>query len=129
MAAILPGLIGFAQMHQDRLKPFSRNQVLDHDADCLLDCWQQLQADFPQVRTLLLLQDNRPENHGRRTQFMYRMVQIADQCQLTIQLAYYPPYHSKYNPVERFWGVLGQHWNGTLLDSIDTVLNFAQTVT
>ena len=46
---------------------------------------------------------------------MNRMVQIADQLQLTIQLAYYPPYHSKYNPVERFWGHLEQHWNGDLL--------------
>lgn len=109
---------------------FTRSRVTsDFIADCLLDCWQQLQADFPQVKTLLLLQDNGPENHSRRTQFMHRMVQVADLCQLTIQLAYYPPYHSKYNPVERFWGILEQHWNGTLLDSINTVLNFAQTVT
>jgi len=46
-----------------------------------------------------------------------------------VQLAYYPPYHSKYNPVERCWGVLEQHWNGTLLDSVDTVLRFAATMT
>jgi hypothetical protein len=44
-------------------------------------------------------------------------------------LAYYPPYHSKYNPIERVWGVLERHWNGSLLDTIDTVLKFAQTMT
>jgi transposase len=27
---------------------------------------------------------------------------------------YYPPYHSKYNLIERCWGILEQHWNGTL---------------
>lgn len=81
------------------------------------------------MQTLLLLQDNGPENHSRRTQFMQRIVQFADDCQLTIRLAYYPPYHSKYNPVERFWGVLEQHWNGALLDSVTTALNFARTMT
>ena len=42
---------------------------------------------------------------------------------------YYPPYHSKYNPIERVWGVLEQHWNGSLLDTLETVLHFAQTMT
>ena len=40
-----------------------------------------------------------------------------------------PPYHSKYNPVERVWGVMENNWNGSLLDTIETVLNFAQDMT
>src|SRR5258708_12760052 len=60
------------------------------------------------------------ENHSRRTQFMARLVALADEFGLTIDLAYYPPYHSKYNPIERVWGVLEQHWNGSLLDSPQT---------
>ena len=47
---------------------------------------------------------------------MARLTAFADAFGLTIQLAYYPPYHSKYNPIERVWGVLEQHWNGDLLD-------------
>ena len=43
--------------------------------------------------------------------------------------AYYPPYHSKYNPVERTFGWLEKHWNGSLLDSLETVLKFASTLT
>jgi hypothetical protein len=31
--------------------------------------------------------------------------------------------------VERCFGWLEQHWNGSLLDTVDTVLNFAQTLT
>ena len=38
---------------------------------------------------------------------------------------HYPPYHSKYNPIERCWGILENHWNGALLDSIDAVIRFA----
>lgn len=109
---------------------FTRSRVTsDFIADCLLDCWTQIAAEFPEVKTLMLLQDNGPENQSRRTQFMHRMVQLADQLHRTLQLVYYPPYHSKYNPVERFWGVLEQHWNGDLLDSLAAVLNFAQTMT
>lgn len=109
---------------------FTRSRVTsDFIADCLLDCWSQIADQFPEVKTLMLLQDNGPENHSRRTQFMQRMVQLADHLHLTVQLLYYPPYHSKYNPVERFWGVLEQHWNGDLLDSLAAVLNFAQTMT
>lgn len=101
----------------------------DFMVDCLCDCWSQVAPDFPQVQTLVLLQDNGPENHSRRTQFIQRITQLADHLQRTIHLLYYPPYHSKYNPVERFWGRLEQHWNGDLLDSATTVLNFAKTVT
>ncbi len=48
---------------------------------------------------------------------------------ITIELAYYPPYHSKYNPVERLWGVLENHWRGELLTSIDKALGLARTMT
>jgi transposase len=56
-------------------------------------------------------------------------IQFAHKFQLTIQLAYYPPYHSKYNPVERAFGWLEQHWCGSLLDTVDTILRFASSGT
>ena len=102
-------------------------------ADCIVDmleCWWQGVKDrFSHIQTLVINQDNGPENHSHRTQFMKRIVEFATQSQLNIQLAYYPPYHSKYNPVERTFGWLERHWNGSLLDSIQTVLHFAETLT
>jgi hypothetical protein len=49
--------------------------------------------------------DNGPESSGRRTQFLSRMVQLADVINKPIQLLYYPPYHSKYRDRlrERNW--------------------------
>ena len=47
---------------------------------------------------------------------------------LEIVLVYYPPYHSKYNPIERCWGILEEHWNGTLLNTRETVLESARTM-
>ena len=52
---------------------------------------------------------------------MNRMVEFADRNNLEIVLVYYPPYHSKYNPIERCWGILEEHWNGTLLNTRETV--------
>ena len=40
----------------------------------------------------------------------------------------YPPYHSKYNPVERVWAAVEQYWNGTLLNSVDKVINTLHNV-
>lgn len=101
----------------------------DFMVDCLIECWTSLRERFPQVKTLVLNLDNGPENHSRRTQFMRRLTDFVDTFQLTLDLAYFPPYHSKYNPIERVWGVLEQHWNGSLLASCDAVIRFAQTLT
>lgn len=97
--------------------------------DRLRQVWLMIKERFPRVKTLVLNQDNGPECHSRRTQWMKRLTQLADEFQLTVQLAYYPPYHSKYNPIERVWGVLENYWRGSLLDTLTTVFHFAQNMT
>ena len=101
----------------------------DFIVDTLEQWWCENKPRFPKVDTLVLLQDNGPENSGRRTQFLHRMVDFVEQHQINVRLAYYPPYHSKYNPVERCWGVLENHWNGSLLDTVEAVTGFAQSMT
>ena len=102
-------------------------------SDCIADrieaFWIENKPKFPKVDTLVILQDNGPENSGRRTQFLYRMVGLTQRYQINIRLAYYPPYHSKYNPVERCWGVLEKHWNGALLDTVEAVVGYAKSMT
>ncbi len=102
-------------------------------SDCLVDClthwWEGARARYAHVTTRVLDLDNGPEHHRRRTQFMHRLVEFARQAGLRVRLAYYPPYHSKYNPIERCWGIREQHWNGSLLDAVDAVLRFAETMT
>src|SRR5215212_1291991 len=61
--------------------------------------------------------------------FICRLIEFAQHYGLHVRLAYYPPYHSKYNSVERCWGILENHWNGALLDSIEAVLQFAANMT
>jgi hypothetical protein len=102
-------------------------------SDCIVDTiegwWQRNRERFAQKKQLLLDLDNGPENHSRRSQFLKRMIQFAWTWQVTVVLAYYPPYHSKYNPIERCWGILENYWRGELLDSESAVLGYAGKMT
>ena len=101
----------------------------DFVADALELWWSDRQAAYPNVRRLLINLDNGPEVGSSRTQFMNRLVAFSDRHRLTVELAYYPPYHSKYNRIERCWGILENHWNGALLATIATTLEWAKTMT
>lgn len=104
-------------------------ETSDFLADALQTWWTERQAVHAGVRRLHIELDNGPELNSSRTQFMKRLVEFADQSGLEIELVYFPPYHSKYNPIERCWGVLEQHWNGSLLSSIETALRWAASMT
>jgi Rhodopirellula transposase DDE domain len=101
----------------------------DFMADCL-EQWIQDRAEaLKEVRKLVLDLDNGPENSGQRSQWLWRMVLLAQKYQWALILVYYPPYHSKYNPIERLWGLLENYWRGELLDSEKAVLGYARNMT
>lgn len=101
----------------------------DAIADAIKSCWLDNRERFPGASRVVIDQDNGPENSSRRTQFMSRMVQFADEAAVHVELAYYPPYHSKYNPIERCWAALEKYWNGALLDSMAAVVGYASNMT
>ena len=104
-------------------------ETSDFIVDGLQHWWEDHQERYAHITQLVINLDNGPELQSRRTQFMARLVAFAEQTGLEIVLVYYPPYHSKYNPIERCWGILERHWNGALLDSIDTACAWARTMT
>lgn len=101
----------------------------DAQVDALEAFWHEQGSRFPHTRHLLLNLDNGPENNSHRTQFLARMVEFVDNTGLIVTLAYYPPYQSKYNGMERGWGVLENHWAGELLDTVRAVVGYASTMT
>jgi transposase len=101
----------------------------DFMADRLQEFWTNLKRRLPSLDKLVINADNGPESNGQRTQWLKRLVEFSDANNIEIELAYYPPYHSKYNPVERLWGVLENHWRGELLTSIDKTLGLTRTMT
>jgi len=108
----------------------SSYKTSDFLVDSLAAKWKRLdEQEQAAISKLQIKMDNGPESSGRRTQFLSRMVQFADAIGKPIQLLYYPPYHSKYNPIERCWGILEQHWNGTKLIDAETMLEWAKSMT
>jgi len=104
-------------------------ETSDFIVDCLEQWWSDRKASHGHIRELVINLDNGPELNSHRTQFMKRLVEFSDKNNLQIRLVYYPPYHSKFNPIERCWGILEEHWNGTLLTNVKTTLEWAKTMT
>jgi len=97
--------------------------------DCLEIWWSTNKDSHSAIKELVINLDNGPSVSSHRTQFIRRMVEFSDSTGLEIRLIYYPPYHSKYNPVERCWSSLERHWNGQILDSIEKAIKWASTMT
>ena len=101
----------------------------DFIIDTINGWWEnQTVEDRINIDRIQLKMDNGPESSGVRTQFLKRIIEVSDAISKPIQLLYFPPYHSKYNPIERCWGILELHWNGTLLSSVDVMTEWAKTM-
>ena len=108
----------------------SSAKTSDFIMDALHAWWTTLSVEERQAITRIQIKvDNGPESSGVRTQFLKRLVEWVDQIQTPVQLLYFPPYHSKYNPIERCWGILELHWNGAKLVDTQTMLAWARSMT
>jgi hypothetical protein len=103
------------------------NKTSEFVVDGLRQWWNFRKKDLGSIRRLVVNLDNGPECSSRRRYFLQMLSQFADTENLEIRLVYYPPYHSKYNAIERYWGGLERSWNGYLLDSVQAVLYRAGT--
>lgn len=108
----------------------SSAKTSDFIVDSLQAWWDTLSAQEQQATPQIQIKmDNGPESSGVRTQFLKRLVDWVDRIQKPVQLLYFPPYHSKYNPIERCWGILELHWNGAKLLDTQTMLAWARSMT
>ena len=105
---------------------FGSYETSDAWVDALQMWWRQVRRGHGHVKRLVIYLDNGPKNSGTRTQWLRRLVEFSDWSGLEIRLVYYPPYHSKYNPIERCWSALEQKWGGSLLNSLKVILQLAR---
>lgn len=69
--------------------------------DCLRQWWKSVgQSKYPQASSILLLCDGGGSNGARTYIFKSDLEQFAAEIGLEIRVAHYPPYLSKYNPIE-----------------------------
>ena len=83
---------------------------------------RQGQARYPQATKLLLLCDGGGSNSARRYVFKEELQKLADRLGLEIRVAHYPPYCSKYNPIEhRLFPHVTRACQGVVFDTVQTV--------
>lgn len=78
--------------------------------------------DYADAKEVLLLFDSGGANAARSHQFKLEMLQLAARTGLVIQIAHYPPYSSKWNPIEhRLFPHVTHSIQGIYLDGVETV--------
>lgn len=91
--------------------------------DSLRNWWyNQGQVDYPQATSLLLLCDGGGSNNARHYVFKSDLQHLANEIGIEIRIAHYPPYASKYNPIEhRLFPHVTRACQGVLFKSVELV--------
>jgi Rhodopirellula transposase DDE domain len=100
-------------------------------ADALWDWWiRHGRRHYPFAKELLLLCDGGGSNGHRRLLFKQEIQDVAEASGLEIRVAHYPPYCSKYNPIEhRLFPHLTRVCQGVFLKSAQMVRDLMRKAT
>lgn len=91
------------------------NSTAEFKVDCIEERLNEELKTNPNIKKLMLFLDNGPENSSARSLWIYKLIETAKKYNITIELVYYPPYHSKYNKIEHYWGVLQRKWSKEII--------------
>ena len=91
--------------------------------DSLRNWWyNQGQYDYPQATSILLLCDGGGSNNARHDIFKADLQLLVEEIGVEIRIAHYPPYASKYNPIEhRLFPHVTRACQGVLFKSVELV--------
>jgi hypothetical protein len=80
------------------------------------------QFDYPKASSILILCDCGGSNNARYYIFKQDLQRLADELGIEIRIAHYPPYTSKYNPIEhRLFCHLTRVCKGVIFTSLELV--------
>jgi hypothetical protein len=91
--------------------------------DCIRNWWYNRgRFDYPNATSILVLCDGGGSNSSRYYIFKQDLQALADELGIEIRIAHYPPYTSKYNPIEhRLFPHVTRACQGVVFKSIDLV--------
>ena len=99
--------------------------------DSILHWWQnQGRFDYPNATSILILCDGGGSNHSRHYLFKQDLQELVNKIGLEIRIAHYPPYTSKYNPIEhRLFPHVTRACQGVIFKSVAMVKELIQKTT
>src|SRR5271165_1229024 len=91
--------------------------------DSIAAWWEQEgQADYPQAKKVLVLCDGGGSNSAAIYLFKEDLQKLANRLGIEFRVAHYPPYCSKYNPIEhRLFPHLTRVCRGVIFHTLETV--------
>lgn len=105
------------------------NLGLSHDTskfacDSFRWFWNRIgKRRYPEATSILIVCDGGGSNSSMKYIFKYDLQKLSEAIGLEIRIAHYPPYCSKYNPIERrFFPHVGRACSGMLFDTLDRVV-------
>ncbi len=105
------------------------NLGLSHDTsqfacDSFRWFWNRIgKQRYPNATSILLACDGGGSNSSNKYIFKYDLQKLSEAIGIEIRVAHYPPYCSKYNPIERrFFPHVGRACSGMLFDTLDHVV-------
>lgn len=96
--------------------------------DAIRDWWYQHgQHDYPTATAMLLLCDGGGSNSSRQYLFKRDLQTLVNELGIEIRIAHYPPYSSKYNPIEhRLFPHLTRVCQGVIFEQVEIVRDLMQ---
>ena len=99
--------------------------------DNLKHYWQNnLQKEYPEAQEMLLLMDGGGSNSCLHYIVKEDLQALANELEMTITIAHYPAYCSKYNPIEhRLFPHLQRSWDGVVFENYEIIKEYAEKTT
>jgi hypothetical protein len=125
---VLPHGIYDLKLNRGYIHLGTNHDTSEFACDCLKDWWERFgRAAYPEAKSILLLCDGGGSNpadndNGQAHLFRTDVQRLVNDLGLEIRVAHYPPYASKYNPIEhRLFPHLTRVCKGVILQSVDMV--------
>ncbi len=78
--------------------------------------------EYPTANEILILCDSGGSNSSRHYLFKEDLQKLSDKLHITIRIAHYPPYTSKYNPIEhRLFSHITRSCQGVIFKNLEVV--------
>jgi hypothetical protein len=125
---VLPHGIYDLKLNRGYIHLGTSHDTSEFACECLKDWWERFgRAAYPGAKSILLLCDGGGSNpadndNGQAHLFRTDVQRLVNGLGLEIRVAHYPPYASKYNPIEhRLFPHLSRVCRGVIFHTIDVV--------
>lgn len=109
-------------LNQGYLNLNTSHDTTELACDSIAAWWEQHGSKlYPQAKKLLLLCDGGGSNSATKYLFKQDLQKLANRLGLEIRVAHYPPYCSKYNPIEhRMFAHVSRACRGVIFHTLET---------